>query len=825
MSELALQLIEKEKKEKTGKLDLGNCGLTEIPEEVFELTWLEELSFSERYMDVELNRKVLTENIYSKNSLNKIHYNVCKLVNLKKLILLGSISENTSINIIANISNLKLLKYLDIGDNYINDIYFLSNLRELEILILRDNNINDLSSLENCSKLSYLDIGSNKITNIASLGNLRKIKYLDLFDNNISDIQPVENLQCVSELFLSSNKIIDISPLKYLSNLENLELSANQISDIGSLLFLLRKGLSIDMNFPFSNIIIGDNPIVTPPIDIVKKGREFILEYYGKNTTPEIANNPKQVLEDSQVNPVLNVEKTAKIIVDIIGEIDSKEVGLMFGLFGKWGRGKTFLWERICNYINKEEKKFHIIKFHAWLYQETPASWAYLYEKITESLIPKPVDKGCYQKLNYWNSIFRLNIKRNGLTPLLKYAFVLISTFLVSFISYCIKQKVGVDYNFFDIDQIAIIFAGISSIIALISKERGRKAIDLFKKYTSKHSYKNLLGFQSEIQSELKILINFWADNKSNTGKKIILFVDDIDRCSEERIIQVVDALRVLLEDDEISKRLIVILAVDETILKRAITHKYNGILTSDEQKQKNLKKLTREYIDKLFILGIKLGGLNESEKIEVFNNYAKKDINPISQKKPAIYGPVGNVIEILPENKTEESEIVGNTTANNFLKNKRITTVPLFEQANKEDSINKLFSLSSNQIKEEYIITESEKEHIEQYLRNDIDITPREIRIFYHRYLLAKNILFNVKLTKGEIEAWIKIEIDEGLLIALILEYSIIREIEDLKKYKNIISNDNSVDITMVMMKKTFTVERIILFKLLEVVEIVVPY
>jgi internalin A len=39
----ALELIKKEKKERTGRLDLGNCGLSELPDELFELTWLEEL--------------------------------------------------------------------------------------------------------------------------------------------------------------------------------------------------------------------------------------------------------------------------------------------------------------------------------------------------------------------------------------------------------------------------------------------------------------------------------------------------------------------------------------------------------------------------------------------------------------------------------------------------------------------------------------------------------------------------------------------------------------------------------------------------------------
>ena len=46
MSQLALDLIEKEKQERTGYLDLGNCGLTELPQELFELRHLHILILS-----------------------------------------------------------------------------------------------------------------------------------------------------------------------------------------------------------------------------------------------------------------------------------------------------------------------------------------------------------------------------------------------------------------------------------------------------------------------------------------------------------------------------------------------------------------------------------------------------------------------------------------------------------------------------------------------------------------------------------------------------------------------------------------------------------
>jgi internalin A len=49
MSALALQRIREAKEQRLTRLDLGNCGLTELPDELFELVWLEELQLSNQW--------------------------------------------------------------------------------------------------------------------------------------------------------------------------------------------------------------------------------------------------------------------------------------------------------------------------------------------------------------------------------------------------------------------------------------------------------------------------------------------------------------------------------------------------------------------------------------------------------------------------------------------------------------------------------------------------------------------------------------------------------------------------------------------------------
>jgi len=90
MSELALQLIRKEKKERTGKLDLGNCGLRDFwPEELFELTWLEELVVSNSWWNWEKRKWIEGPNSGGQNSFSSLPAAIAQLKQLKKLKLGG----------------------------------------------------------------------------------------------------------------------------------------------------------------------------------------------------------------------------------------------------------------------------------------------------------------------------------------------------------------------------------------------------------------------------------------------------------------------------------------------------------------------------------------------------------------------------------------------------------------------------------------------------------------------------------------------------------------------------------------------------------------
>ena len=97
------------------------------------------------------------------------------------------------------------------------------------------------------------------------------------------------------------------------------------------------------------------------------------------------------------------------------------------------------------------------------------------------------------------------------------------------------------------------------------------KAEDVVKKYTNRHSFKNTLGIQADIQEEIIKLLKVWIPTSKIGKKKILLIVEDIDRCSEDKILQNIDALRIMLDDEKLKDKLLVITAIDERILQLAV--------------------------------------------------------------------------------------------------------------------------------------------------------------------------------------------------------------------------------------------------------------
>ncbi|MDW3190962.1 MAG: COR domain-containing protein [Cytophagales bacterium] len=153
-------LINKERLEKSGKIDLSGLSISQIPEELVELPFLKSIDLSQ----------------------NRI----------------------TDLTLLSKFSN---LVELNINGNLVENLNAISELVDLQSLDVSVNKISDIQSLKNLTKLTKLNLSQNEVENIGPLAFLHNLKSLNLRNNRIRNLEPLKNLSMLKTLNCEENKI------------------------------------------------------------------------------------------------------------------------------------------------------------------------------------------------------------------------------------------------------------------------------------------------------------------------------------------------------------------------------------------------------------------------------------------------------------------------------------------------------------------------------------------------------------------------------------------------------------------------------------------
>lgn len=400
----------------------------------------------------------------------------------------------------------------------------------------------------------------------------------------------------------------------------------------------------------------------------VELDQSIDIEYDMDPSMYTIAKGERFTIKTKNVIPCFQVGYLSKIFADHIDSMTCED-SQMVGIFGKWGRGKTYFWDKVKN--NLDNSKYTFIEFNAWKYQETPALWAYLYLKFQDAILSSWWKKLCF------------NIRLN-LPYFIRDIIILMAIILI------------IAYNVFGLESKAFKWVTIISAIMYwlirVYQKNISPIVDSLIKLLNGKDWSQYLGLQAEIERDLVKLLKKKIKGKYVGNKKIILFIDDIDRCNDERMINIIDSLRTVLENEEISKRLIIVCAVDASRLRVALEQKY---ATTNKPFM-----LSKEQMDKIFLSGIKLRQIYYDEQIEYIKRLVEKN-SQIPQSKES-------TDHTIAENSISD-------TANDIVADTDVDVLSVFRK-----------------------------------VLNDTDaseITPRQLRIIYYRYMLANNILQSSKI------------------------------------------------------------------------------
>lgn len=433
---------------------------------------------------------------------------------------------------------------------------------------------------------------------------------------------------------------------------------------------------------------------------------------------------PTNGLHDSDMKPVIGVNHLAKTLSGIISSLFPSNTAPMIGIFGEWGRGKTFLMNHIKEEINKRNKDnkdevWRFIKYSAWKYQESSAIGVCLYDLLKKEFKSDQSIK---------DRIFCAIRKERR--------FIIVSIVLIVVI-FCLFAicKLSITPSIIDV------FLFVISIFFLKFFFRGEIISKIVIPNVNITYYRDFLGPNVDIRDSIKNLIIEWKKIHKNKKFRLVIFVDDIDRCDETKLVSTIDSFRTFLDegetvhsDDRINsddnKRkadidtttgVVVVAALDEKILVQALKNKY------DRQKDKDRKNdslLTKEYIDKIFCLSIKLPLLTDVEKEEFTSAFIDYDYSA-HKSQPIQECEIGSIMSKINPSKPNPSYDINKE---NIYSNKVIN------------------SLEESKVLNTKRISEFEREKIIEIISKSTFVrTPRQIRIIYYRYKLIKALLRDI--------------------------------------------------------------------------------
>lgn len=327
------------------------------------------------------------------------------------------------------------------------------------------------------------------------------------------------------------------------------------------------------------------------------------------------------------------------------------EVPFNIGVFGRWGEGKSSFLKMIEDQIDQSNSnvrsemsyRTHIVKYDATEYSEKSKIWACilkeLYTKFEE-------DKGEFGRLKFFLYRFWNKAKEKkwayGINAFIFVTTIIFGAVLTKSIE-ASKLKEAIISSTLGIVPLILT---ITNIVIPAIKGQLKLAKPIANYVTSNMiypSYDDELGNKENLKEDLNDLLAVWLVK----NERIVIFVDEIDRCSDKGIIELLESLQLFLK----VKDIVIVMAID-----------INRISSVVCKSDKNMLKHTLEYLEKYITLPIYLQEVREYNTY--INSLLDKEENNTreNEKNGKDHKPARNMKEIYDNkyafNESEEELI-----------------------------------------------------------------------------------------------------------------------------------------------------------------------
>jgi hypothetical protein len=296
---------------------------------------------------------------------------------------------------------------------------------------------------------------------------------------------------------------------------------------------------------------------------------------------------------------LLGFKVHADLLIDVVK--DDSILPISIGVFGDWGSGKSSILQIIKDRFEEKdeneefiEKETLCIYFNGWTFEGYDDAKAALLNAILKELednkkLTEEVKEAVKEKAKkLWKSI---DWMRGAGMVLKNVALPAVSAYFTGGISL-------IPFAYQKLSE-----WGADSPEKLIEKLQSEEGKDLFKSLTKEETEVDKKDKTNAVAEFRKDFIELLEVTKF---KRLVVIIDDLDRCTPERIIENLEAVKLFLNVPKTA----FIIGADPRIVKHAIEHKYKN----NSQIEEDNSRIIDDYLEKLIQLPYSLPKLSEPE-------------------------------------------------------------------------------------------------------------------------------------------------------------------------------------------------------------------
>lgn len=371
-------------------------------------------------------------------------------------------------------------------------------------------------------------------------------------------------------------------------------------------------------------------------------------EFLKKNLVEINKNSTKSLTKD-----YLNRTELAKAIANLImGQEENDKLSI--GILGEWGSGKsTFL-----KIIQKElEGDTNVVQFNASKYDDQEQIWYSLLQSVSEKYLSNKETR--FKKIRY---IYKSIVEKKELglvfgTVIIPILFIYLTTRFSEFLKEPNVSFLGVSTGVLSIITGFLSFDFIKRFYSILKEYFIGNDKDKFIKQLAYPNYKKYLGTRENVRQDLivfkDLIIKSTKSNK--TSKNLIIFIDELDRCSDKTIINFFSSIEAFIDIPGIT----FVFSINPEIIYPVVANAIPSRQLSEKEKNhSNQTKIGAEFIEKyinIFItlpvsfdysLYIKeiLDGIIREEEVEKLNSL----INSIAHDKKTSPREIKKLLDLI---------------------------------------------------------------------------------------------------------------------------------------------------------------------------------